>query len=139
MTRLLSALMQFTMDIRLSPEEVEVLKPVEQNCARHVSVVNDIHSWEKEHRASKTRNAEGAVLCSAVNVLSEEANLDVDATKRVLQVMVREWEAVHLRLEAMLLKRGVRQCVKDYVKGLEYQMSGNEHWSMSTLRYHELD
>ena len=40
---------------------------------------------------------------------------------------------VHDKLEA-----GCGQPVKEYMQGLECQMSGNELWSSTTLRYHNL-
>jgi aristolochene synthase len=136
---LLSALMVFSMDLHMSSQEIEALRPMEQNCARHISVVNDIYSWEKEVRASQTGNSEGAVLCSAVRVLSEELVIGVEATKRVLWTAVREWELVHEQLHSGFLEHDVSQRVEAYAKGLEFQMSGNEQWSSTTLRYHNVN
>jgi len=76
-------------------------------------------------------------LCSAVQVVSNEANLGIPGAKRVLWAMVNEWELVHDQLvEEMIVSPG--GCcleVKKYMKGLEYQMSGNEKWSKTTKRY----
>jgi aristolochene synthase len=133
---LLSALMRFSMRLQLSQSELAQMRPMEQNCSKHISIVNDIFSWEKELKAAQHLHEEGAVLCSAVKVLAGETGLDVAAAKRVLWSMVREWEMVHDYLYAELL--GLGKCntaVKQYIKGLEYQMSGNEIWSRTTLRY----
>ncbi|KAH7405672.1 isoprenoid synthase domain-containing protein [Phaeosphaeria sp. MPI-PUGE-AT-0046c] len=135
---LLSALMRFSMDLRMSSHEIDALQPIEQNCARHISVVNDIFSWEKEVRASNTGDSEGAVLCSAVRVLSEELAIGIEATKRVLWTAVREWELVHEQLTNTLLQNDATMRMKAYAKGLEFQMSGNEQWSSTTLRYHNV-
>jgi aristolochene synthase len=61
---LLSALMRLSMDIHLYPTKF-----------KHISVVNDIFSWEKELQASQAGHTEGAAICSAVRVLADEANL----------------------------------------------------------------
>ena len=113
------------------------MTPLERNCSKQISVVNDIYSWEKELKASKTGHREGAALCSAVKVVAEETNLSFDAAKRVLWSMTREWERTHdeLAAEQLTAPAGLSQNAHDYIKGLEYQMSGNELWSNTTLRY----
>lgn len=131
--------MRFTMNIHPTVDELAALKPLEQNCAKQISVVNDIYSYEKEELSSRTGHHEGSFLCSAVKVVADEASLDVAATKRVLWSMVREWELVHDAMAESLM-RGVNGsgCSADmrvYIKGLEYQMSGNEPWSKTTPRY----
>lgn len=65
--------------------------PLERNCSKQISVVNDIYSWEKELEASKTGHKEGSALCSAVKVLANSTSLDIEASKRVLWSMVREY------------------------------------------------
>ncbi len=82
--RLLSALMRFSMGLRLGADELQGMKALEANCAKHLSVVNDIYSYDKEEEASQTGHKEGAFLCLAVKVLAEETNLGIPATKRVL-------------------------------------------------------
>ncbi|KAI0396355.1 Aristolochene synthase in complex with 12,13-Difluorofarnesyl diphosphate [Xylariaceae sp. FL0594] len=137
---LLSALMRFSMGLHLTPQELAMVRPVDENCSKHISIINDIFSWEKELAQSFTGHEEGSVLCSSVQVLAEEANLTIEASKRVLFAMAREWELTHLQLAAEIeadpsLTDESRAAVMSYVKGLEYQMSGNELWSASTLRY----
>ncbi len=134
---LLSSLMRFTMGIHLTPEELRSMTLLERNCSKQISVVNDIYSWEKELRASKTGHHEGAALCSAVKIVAEETHLNADAAKRILWSMTREWERRHDELAAEQLtgSAAMSQSVRDYIQGLEYQMSGNELWSRTTLRY----
>lgn len=130
-------MMCFVMEIRLTASELQKLLPLERNCAKHLSVINDIYSWEKEIRAAEAGDSEGVEICSAVKVLGEEINLDFEATKRVLWAMIREWEVVHTRLRADLVgsPNGCRPAVEEYVKGVEYHFSGNEEWCKTTLRY----
>ena len=131
--RLLSALLHCSVNIHLSSLELAEVR----NCAKHISIVNDTYSHEKELKASQIRQEEGSYLCSAVKVMAEEINLDVAAAKRVLWTIVREWERMHEDLvkERTYTPRGCTQAVKDYMKGLEYQRSGNEQWSKTTRRY----
>ena len=125
------------MGIHLTPEELRSMTLLERNCSKQISVVNDIYSWEKELRASKTGHHEGAALCSAVKIVAEETHLNADAAKRILWSMTREWERRHDELAAEQLtgSAAMSQTVRDYIQGLEYQMSGNELWSRTTLRY----
>ena len=129
--------MRFSMGIRLETDELAGMRALEANCAKQLSVVNDIYSFEKEEQAARNGHKEGAYLCSAVKVLADETNLGIVATKRVLWTMAREWEKVHDNLVAEKLNASgeCSQVAKAYMKGLEYQMSGNERWSKTTLRY----
>ena len=135
--RLLSALMRFSMGIRLSQSVLDRMSSLERNCARHVSVVNDIYSYEKELKTSQIGHKEGSHLCSAVKIIAGETSLGIPATKRVLWSMVREWEKEHEDLVTAQLSvpPGFTEVERLYMKGLEYQMSGNELWSKTTPRY----
>lgn len=53
--------------------------------------------------------------------------------------MVREWKDMHNDIISGKLAEGCSQAAKDYMTGLEYQMSGNELWSRTTPRYNQLD
>lgn len=129
--------MCFSMGLRLSPKEYTSVRALERNCAKQISIVNDICSWEKELQQSKSGHAEGSALCCAVQIVADETCLGVPAAKRLLWAMAREWSDRH---DALVTRReadasGCSDAVKAYMKGLEYQMSGNEEWSLSTLRY----
>lgn len=140
-SRLLSGLIRFTMKLRLDQQDLDSIKDIETNCSKHISVVNDIYSWEKELKSSQVGHKEGAALCSAVSVLSAEMTLNIPATKRVLWVMCREWELRQKQLVVNRLASG-QSCSHDlkiFMKGLELQMSGNEVWSSTTPRYHRVE
>lgn len=136
---LLSSLMRFVMDLHLSPEELAAMGPVERNCAKHIAIVNDIYSWEKELAQSQKSSEEGSVLCSAVKVMADNAGLSIDPARRVLWSMVREWEAKHELLCSILHAQDPTEVKVLYVEGLKYQMSGNELWSRTTPRYLVVD
>lgn len=132
---LLSALMRFSMGLNLTDEELAACRPLERNCSKQISVVNDIYSWEKELLQSKKGHVEGSVLCNAVGILAEEMEVGVPSSKKVLWAMVREWSDKHDDLAREMEAGGCSKAVSQYIKGLEYQMSGNEAWSETTLRY----
>ena len=126
--------MRFVMKLDLTPKELDDLEAIDRNCAKHISVVNDIYSWEKELEKSNSSREEGAILCSSVKVLAQECNVGVEAAKKILWTMCREWELVHVELARELASRGPG--IAQYCEGLGYQMSGNELWSRTTMRYH---
>ena len=121
------------MGLHLTSEELEYIKDVDENCSKHIVVVNDIYSWEKEREKSMTGHMEGSRLCSSVQVMSNTANVSVEAAKRIPWVMCREWEAHHKQPVAS--KLNVRPEVITYCRGLESLMAGNELWSKTTKRY----
>lgn len=137
---LLSSLMRFTMGLHISPRELAPLANLERYCGRHISIVNDIMSWEKELRAASEGHYEGAALCSAVKVLSSETGLAIAASKRVLWSIAREFEGAYTEEATRVLggAEGAPEEVRAYIRGLEFQMSGNEEWSVTTQRYREV-
>ncbi|KAM3494257.1 hypothetical protein MY3957_002406 [Beauveria namnaoensis] len=136
----LSAVMRFAMDLHLTADELLATRLVEENCSKHMSIVNDICSWERELRQSRSTTQEGARLCNGVQILSASLGLDVEATKACLWTMVREWEVKHERLCSVpFVPADISKGAMLYLKGLEYQMSGNELWSRTTPRYLVLD
>ncbi|KAJ5735340.1 Terpenoid synthase [Penicillium malachiteum] len=133
---LLSALMRFSMGLHISTVDIALLQEIDANCSKHLSVINDIYSYEKELHASKTAHAEGGALCTSVRVLADEAAVPIQAAKRVLFFMCREWELRHQSLVEELSASGHQApSLAAYLQGLEFQMSGNEEWSKTTLRY----
>ena len=139
-SRLLSALMRYSMGLHVTSTELEIARPAELNCSKHISVVNDIYSFDKEVLAAKEGHREGGALCSSVQITAVETAVNVEAAKRILWAMCREWELCHRKLvaqvEASLGKPS--PALSAYMKGLEYQMSGNEQWSCTTKRYSEV-
>ena len=138
--RLLAALMRYTMALHVTPDELKSVEEIERNVSMHLSVVNDIYSFEKEVLASHRGHKEGATLCSSVQVIAAEAQIETAAAKRVLWTMCREWERRHTELESAYKaqKPPPREAILTYIQGLEYQISGNEQWSETTKRYVDL-
>ena len=137
--RLLAALMRFSYDLRLSREELSFVSDIEKNCGRHISLVNDVFSYEKERQISELDASEGAILCNAVQILSDQVQIPIEAAKNVLLILARDCEYTHKDLlekkDSALPGLGLKDSLKRYIDGLEYQMSGNELWSRTTHRY----
>lgn len=132
---LLGALMRFSMALSVPPSDLELVRPVDQNCSKHLSIVNDIWSYEKEVLAADTLHEEGGALCTAVAILAKEAEIGTEAAKRVLYHLCREWECEHEALVARIVAQRDTPELRAYMQGLEFQMSGNELWSRTTMRY----
>lgn len=130
--------MRFSMKLEMPTWELDLCRPVERNCSKHISVINDIYSFEKEVAAAKSGHQEGAAVCSSVQIMSEESDLSVPGSKRVLFLLCREWEAVHQQLVTQRESDKCTPAMSAYMEGLEYQMSGNEHWSHTTKRYNHV-
>lgn len=127
--------MRFSMALHVTVEDLDLLKPLDRNCSKHLSVINDIWSYEKEVLAAETLHPEGGVLCSAVDILVNAADIPPLAAKRVLYTLSREWELVHEVIAREIATQRDTEAIATYMKGLELQMSGNEAWSRTTLRY----
>lgn len=126
------------MGINLSPQELESVAALENNCSRYIATVNDICSFEKEAEAAQSGHHEGGALCSSVPILALETGVSTEAAKRILWFMCREWETCHRDLAQGCIGQGSGECSDDlraYIVDLEYQMSGNELWSCTTARY----
>ncbi|KAI1443034.1 Aristolochene synthase in complex with 12,13-Difluorofarnesyl diphosphate [Annulohypoxylon stygium] len=132
---LLAALMRFSMALQVPASDLDMVRPVDRNCSKHLSIINDIWSYEKEVLAAQTLHEEGGILCTAVAVMAKEAEISTDAAKRVLYHLCREWEYEHQILVADILAKKDTPVLRAYLQGLELQMSGNELWSRTTLRY----
>jgi aristolochene synthase len=133
--------MRFSYNLNLSPREIDSVVEFEKNCGKHIMLVNDILSYEKEKAMSEKEKSEGAILCNAVQILADQVAISPEAAKGVLWIMVRECEHVHMQLlakmDSVLPGLELKEDMRRYVQGLEYQMSGNEKWSTTTLRYIE--
>ncbi|RYP28008.1 hypothetical protein DL767_007408 [Monosporascus sp. MG133] len=130
----LSALVRYSMALRISPEDLALVRPVERNFGKHLAVLNDIYSFEKELLASQNGH-EGGSLCSAVSTLSDTAGISYESSRRILYALCREWELTHERLAQEVLTVKDNETMRAYLKAFELQMSGNEEWSTTTQRY----
>lgn len=137
--RFLCAIQRFSMEQHIPAGDLSRLAAVEKNYSDYITVVNDICSYDKEARTAEEGEAEGATICSSVQVLAEETGLLPEMAKRVLWAMCREWETNHDRLvveSAVPNHEGPEgQVLMEYLDGLKLQISGTEAWSLTSFRY----
>ena len=126
------------MSLNLSAEELGSVAGIERNVGYQISIVNDIYSYEKEVLAAQTAHQEGGKICNAVQILAEEVHISVGSSKQLLWSICREWERTHEDLVSQQKSQECGEQVMRYVEGLEFHMSGNELWSKSTQRYHDV-
>ncbi|KAI0198458.1 Aristolochene synthase in complex with 12,13 Difluorofarnesyl diphosphate [Astrocystis sublimbata] len=132
---LLGALMRFSMGLRVSADELAAARPADMICSKHLSVINDIWSYDKEYIASQTLHDEGGILCTCVTIVARDAELSIPATKRLLYSFCREWELAYNEEVNKILGTFDTPALRAYLDGLVMQMTGNEFWSRTTLRY----
>ena len=120
---------------------MESVRAIEGSYAKLAVTVNDVHSFDKELRQWNAHRQEGARLVNMVNMLARETGVSYQAAKRVLWVLIREWELEHQQLvsDRMTAQGGCDADLEAYLKVMEYAMSGNERWSETTGRYHSTD
>jgi hypothetical protein len=133
------ALLQWTEDFSstaLSLTTAAALQPMERLANYHVSVLNDIFSYERERKAAEQ---DGAPLVNGVQVLADETGISVAAAKAVCFALVRAWEAEFQRLAATVIEAAEeeteRETVRRLVQGMERRMNGAEAFSWRTRRY----
>lgn len=127
--------MRFCAGLYMTPEELELVKSIEENTMKHITFVNDACSYEKEVLAAKDGFELGAI-CSSVPIVVGLCGVSERDAKRIMWEMARAWERRHFELvEALLAEHARSPALVEYCRGLEYQMAGNELWSLLTPRY----
>ncbi|TDZ27564.1 Aristolochene synthase [Colletotrichum spinosum] len=133
--QLLLALQRFSQGIYHSKEELESTADIEVLFSRHISVVNDVASWDKECRAEREIDAQGSVVSNIVQVLSDDCGFSPESAKTVLWAMCEEWSKMVDECIAKRIDEGCSDFLRKYLDGLKMQMCGNELWSRTTFRY----
>ncbi|KAG9387024.1 Aristolochene synthase [Pyrenophora tritici-repentis] len=134
---MLSGIMRFCAGLSITPEELELAKEVEENCMKHITFVNDICSYDKEVMTASEGSELGA-MCSSVPIIKADHRVDDDQeAKSIMWEMVRDWELRHFELVEKISSKNISPALAKYLKGVEYQAAGNEHWSLLTPRYNK--
>ncbi|KAJ6019678.1 hypothetical protein N7522_001745 [Penicillium canescens] len=135
-----TALIRFGAKLSLSHAELENVSALERAAFRHMGVVNDIYSWEREWRVFQENQTDGSRPLSAIYILANETELPFAACKRLMYSYCRELELAIKKTRDELRNDGVNELSPEmdmYIKGLEYFMRGNELWSQWTPRYRQ--
>lgn len=130
-------LLYWTDDLPLTAAESALLAPLERIANYHVSIMNDVFSFEREWKAAKTLG-QGAVLVNGVRILADEMGVSVGAAKRLCFALARAWEVEFLEMAESVMsgvegEEAVR--LARAVKGIERRMTGAEGFSWRTSRY----
>lgn len=134
--RFYCALLRFGAAIHLPPEELKIVEGIERNAFRHVGVLNDIYSWDREWKVHQREQNEGSLPFSAVHVLAKETRLSYPSCKRLLYMYCRELELAHEDMVREIRDKNLMsETLEKYILGIEYSMRGNEIWSQWTPRY----
>lgn len=128
--------MRYSMRLRLTPQTLDSIPQIDTSYARLGVIVNDIHSFDKELAAWNTSHAEGAKLLNMVYMFAQDTGVSYEAAKRVLWILTREWELEHLELVRKRVEGGCGRDLREYLRGLELVLGGNEEWSGFSERYY---
>jgi aristolochene synthase len=131
------ALLYWTEDIALNREEIAALEPLEHVANYHVSILNDIFSFEREWKAAQTLGS-GAALVNGVRILADEISVSTQAAKCLCFALVRTWEVEFRRMAKEILESSVlkdRELMGRVITGIERRMTGAEEFSWRTKRY----
>lgn len=123
------------MGLKIPEGDLALTTQLDRNYSKHLSVINDIWSYDKEVRASTEAHREGGALCNSVAILASEAEISGFSAKRTLYCLCREWEHTHEQLVEKMLAQKDTPALRLNARGMQYQMSGNELWSTMTGRY----
>ncbi|KAJ5312853.1 hypothetical protein N7508_003683 [Penicillium antarcticum] len=130
----------FGANLRLNPAELERLSALESASFRHMGVINDIYSWEREWKMHQENPTDGSRPLSAIYILANETGLPFTACKRLMYSYCRELELIIKHTGDELQADSVSKWTPEmdmYFKGLESFMRGNELWSQWTPRYRQ--
>ncbi|KAK3349788.1 isoprenoid synthase domain-containing protein [Lasiosphaeria hispida] len=131
-------LLYWTEDLAMREGERAALAPLERVANYHVSILNDVFSFEREWQAARTLG-QGAVLVNGVRILADETAVSVGAAKSLCLALVRAWEVEFQTMVEEVLER-VRggdgeERLRRAVLGIERRMTGAEAFSWRTSRY----
>ncbi|KAJ5250893.1 hypothetical protein N7489_001303 [Penicillium chrysogenum] len=135
-----SALIRFSARLYLTTAELDKTAPLASIAFRHVSVMNDIYSWEKEWKVYQANPTDGARPFSAIYIFANETGLPYTACKRLMYSYCRELELAFKQSSDEIRHNSLASLTHElemYIKGLEYFMCGIELWSQWTPRYRQ--
>lgn len=138
--RYYTALIRFGAKLYLTTPELKKTAALESTAFRHVSVMNDIYSWEREWKVYQANPTDGARPLSAIYILANETGLPYTACKRLMYSYCRELEVALKQSTNEIRHNNMESWTHDlemYIKSLEYFMCGIELWSQWTPRYRQ--
>ncbi|KAL8950081.1 MAG: hypothetical protein Q9222_003865 [Ikaeria aurantiellina] len=133
-----AAVLRFAQVLHITPAEVASIEIFHTLYALLGVTVNDVLSFDKELRNYNLNpNTEGAHMLNMTLALANDTGLPYSASKRVLWVLIREWEEQWKESMIQRKKEGVSKDLEDYLEGMEWVLGGNEWWSWRSERYQQ--
>ena len=128
------------MDFHIPSDVQNSLQVIHDSYSKLGIIVNDIESFDKERNAWETHGKEGAHMLNMVKMMAKDGAVSYEAAKRICYILVRESELEHERLVAGFLTNSDwdRESLAQYVYALGCCLGGNEVWSQTTARYHDI-
>ncbi|KAI1172796.1 putative geranylgeranyl diphosphate synthase [Nemania sp. FL0916] len=131
----LIAITTFGMCLTIPPEELDECIKLSRPAWASAALMNDVTSWDKEYKFIQT--GERADITNGVWILMKQS-FDIDEAKAIILQRSRQFLAeyvdtlkhIHKRTDLSLDSRRL-------VEAMQYMISGNLIWSLSTPRYHE--
>ncbi|KAL0056879.1 hypothetical protein AAF712_016508 [Marasmius tenuissimus] len=130
--RIMSAFMQWTLDIYLNDEETQITKEFNAACGRVMALTNDYWSWEMEKKEAVHRSAG---IRNAVPVVMKQYSLSEKDAKIFIKGLTVQAEEAAWKL-GLILKETT---VKAYVYAMLLLMGGSGFWSATSPRYNSVE
>lgn len=140
--------MLFGLGETLTKEEDSLLAPIIRPCYASLALANDYFSFHREwaeyqsaqSSSSSSPDAPSAAPAAPINLVylyTQWQSVDIPTAKRLVREAANRFEADFLRKCEDFKKSGQSNDKLDrYLRGLQYQVSGNVVWSLNCPRYH---
>ena len=128
-------MMRFVMELSVTAEEIEIVKPIHWSACASAALANDYWSWKKESRQNESHDMR--IFNGVVVLMKEEGMSTAMALEELKQrSLYYEGKTEELCKEA-LDDSNVSADFEKYVKAHLWFVAGNNYWSSTRPRYHE--
>ncbi|KAJ5539960.1 hypothetical protein N7513_008292 [Penicillium frequentans] len=130
-------MMRYVMELDVTPEEVELVKPIHWHACASAALTNDYWSWTKEAVNGEQHKMR---IMNGVTVLMKEKNIGVTEARELLKQLGLTYESKTADLCAKVLS--VERTPPPsphfplYVQAHLWFVAGNSYWSSTCRRYH---
>lgn len=127
-------LVTFGLGISIPEEEMDLCEKLTRPAWIHISLTNDLYSWEKEYQAFLEHGK--TTIFNAIWVLMREHSVTIEDAKDLCRQKIKESVAEYLHtVEESRNNKNLSLDLRKYIECMQYQMSGNVVWGMLAPRY----
>lgn len=124
------------MGLTISSVEQDRLHELCLSCFAHLTLVNDLYSYEKEYEAALAKG--DPEWLNALNVIMQEHSINLDQAKIICRQRIKKAAAKFSAIvRSAPTDATLSVDVRRYLEALQYGMVGNLAWSMTCPRYHK--